>query len=125
MSWDAWLVDDRGHTDGEWNYTHNCNGMIELALGDAVEATAAPWWADLGAGGGIGRRSWWDLLDGKSGPEGAELLDHVIRSLEAEPETYVAMNPENGWGDYDGLLKVLRDMCRSVPEWPTRWKVWG
>jgi hypothetical protein len=35
MSWDISLVDDRGHIEGDWNYTHNCNGMIEDAVGDA------------------------------------------------------------------------------------------
>jgi hypothetical protein len=65
------------------------------------------------------------VVDQKSGSEGAALLDHVVRRLEADPGTYTAMNPSNGWGDYDGLLDVLRDMRRSVPEWPTLWEVWG
>lgn len=36
-----------------------------------------------------------------------------------------AMNPENGWGDYDSFRDVLVEMCRAVPEWPTTWGVWG
>jgi hypothetical protein len=32
VSWDATLIDDRGHVEGDWNYTHNCNRMIAAAL---------------------------------------------------------------------------------------------
>ena len=124
MSWDAELTDDRGHQEGWWNYTHNTNGMIEAALGDEIDDTLKPWWTVLG-NTAMGKGSWWDLLDGSSGPEGAALLDHIIRNLEAEPGRFKEMNPENGWGDYDGLLGVLREMRDRVPEWPTTWSVDG
>jgi hypothetical protein len=131
MSWNAYLTDDRGHSDGEWNYTHNCNGMIELALGEGFRAedTRVPWWSSLVANSekypGAGKGAWWDLLNGKTGPEGAEFLDHIIKGLEADPEKYRAMNPENGWGDYDSLVKVLTEMRNAVPEWPTTWRTSG
>lgn len=36
MSWDADLICTAcGHEIGSWNYTHNCNGMIEEALDPA------------------------------------------------------------------------------------------
>jgi hypothetical protein len=123
MSWDIDLYDDRGHCDGSWNYTHNCNRMIEATLGELVEDTAAPFWAK--GDGNMGRRSWWRLLDGKSGPEGAAMLDHIIRGLTADPARFRAMNPANGWGDYDQLVKVLSDMRDAVPEWPTTWTASG
>ena len=31
MSWDAFLIDDRGHVEGDWNYTHNINKMVHEA----------------------------------------------------------------------------------------------
>jgi hypothetical protein len=38
MSWDVELIDDRGHIEAEWNYTHNTNRMIAAALADLVRA---------------------------------------------------------------------------------------
>jgi hypothetical protein len=122
VSWDAYLTDDRGHTEGDWNYTHNCNRMIGDAMATAgypeVKQCAGPLGPAIGP-------AWWDRLDGLSGPEGAALLDHIIRALEAEPARFIAMNPDNGWGDYDSLVKVLCDMRDAVPEWPTTWSVSG
>lgn len=109
MSWDAELTDDRGHTEGEWNYTHNTNRMINHAFADSS-------WAGT---------SWWRCLDGMTGSDGAAFLDRIIRSMESDPETFREMNPENGWGDYDSLLVVLREMRAAVPEWPTEWRVSG
>lgn len=122
MSWDATLKDDRGHIEGDWNFTHNTNGMIAAALhiqtGEAVAMCDGPLGPVIGP-------AWWKLLDGKSGPDGAALLDRIIRGLEADPDLYRAMNPDNGWGDYDRLVKVLTDMRDAVPEWPTQWETSG
>lgn len=125
MSWNAYLTDDRGHDEGEWNYTHNCNAMIEDALGvELVGATIKPFWSNPKSGLGVG--SWWDVLNGKSGLEGGELLSHIIDALDRDPAKYRAMNPPNGWGDYDSLLKVLQEMRdASVKEWPTQWRMSG
>jgi len=84
MSWDA---DFDGRS---WNYTHNTNRMIRDIDPD-----------------------WWDSLDGLSGAEGSALLGKIITGLESDPERFRAMNPENGWGDYDSLLGVLREMKRA------------
>lgn len=110
MSWDADLIDDRGHDEGSWNYTHNCNGMANFVMadlfGDQVEA-------------------WWKKLHNMEGPAGAELLDGIVKGLEAEPGRFRAMNPENGWGDYDSFVRILKEMRDAIPEWPTKWSVNG
>lgn len=135
MSWDAHLIDDRGHTEGDWNYTHNTSRMIYAVLADAgVELPA-----DIRAcstydretetwthhPNGHGTVAWWDYLDGMTGPEGAAYLNVIIRGLEADPDRFRAMNPENGWGNYDDLVKLLTEMRNSVPEWPTTWSASG
>jgi hypothetical protein len=136
MSWNAYLVDDRGHTEGDWNYTHNCNHMAHIAAEEAgivFPADTAPCYAlPKAADGrltyypdGKGTISWWKHLDGMSGPDGAAYLDQIIRGLEADPERFRAKNPSNGWGDYDTFLKVLTEMRDAVPEWPTEWSVNG
>lgn len=133
MSWSAWLTDDRGHAEGDWNFTHNCNGMVRAVLADAgvvlpdsTHACSRPIdgeWRHFP--NGYGTISWWEHLDGMTGPKGAEFLHLIILRLEADPERFRAMNPPNNWGDYDSLVKVLTDMRDRVPEWPTTWSTHG
>lgn len=129
MSWDANLVCNAcGHTIGDWNYTHNTNRMVELALERAgkaqdLEGTVSPWWSNPNSD--LGSKSWWDLLHKAGNVESAQLLGVIVRELEATPELFRAMNPENGWGDYDGVLKSLRAMRDAIPEAPCHWEVWG
>lgn len=138
MSWDASLIDDRGHVELDVNYTHNCNGMANVA---AIEAGHRQMMRDRGlahwrAAGrdDIADRneadpdyydSWWSVLDGMTGPEGAAFLHDIISGMEADPERFVAMNPRNGWGDFDSFLDLLRRMRDAVPEWPTAWHTNG
>ena len=123
MSWNAYLVDDRGHTEGDWNYTHNCNGMANAVLDAAYEQR--PVGEEVFCVSDPEHISWWRRLNGLPGPEGAALLDRIVRGLEAQPERFRAMNPDNGWGDYDTFVKTLREMRDSVPEWPTEWSTNG
>jgi hypothetical protein len=134
VSWTAYLTDDRGHDEGQWNYTHNCNGMANAIVpADELRAGALRWWGRRGRADVVERieadpdwrGSWWDCLDEMEGPAGAAFLDRIIKGLEADPERFRAMNPENGWGDYDSFLKTLAEMRNAVPEWPTTWAVSG
>lgn len=101
MSWDA---DFDGRS---WNYTHNTNRMIAAAYEAATgEGTAN----GSGVLGPVIGPAWWDRLNGLTGREGAALLALITDALEADPERYRAMNPENGWGSYDSLLSILREM---------------
>jgi hypothetical protein len=101
VSWDA---DFDGRS---WNYTHNVNGMIaaayEAVTGQRTEQCGGPLGPVIGA-------AWWDRLDGMTGAQGAEYLGQIIKGLEADPPRFRAMNPPNGWGSYDSLLEVLREM---------------
>ena len=115
MSWDA------SFDGGWWNYTHNTAPMIYQVLKDAG--------TELDPG-----ESWWKRLDGMTGPEAAAYLGQVIDGLEAEPGRFRAMNPENGWGDYDSLLMTLRSMraasrapqcCDHECPNPQRWSASG
>lgn len=122
MSWDAALIDDRGHCEGDWNYTHNCNRMIAAALeastGDQTSQSGGPLGPAIGP-------SWWHRLKGASGADGRAYLNDIIRGLESDPQRFRAMNPPNGWGDYDSLLGVLREMRDRVPDWPCTWDASG
>lgn len=113
MSWDATLTDDRGHLEGVWDYTHNVEPMVV----DAIRRSPELFLAD--------DQYWYQRLNGATGPDGRAFLAGIVAGLEADPDRYRAMNPPNGWGDYDGLLKVLREMRDRVPTWPTAWSASG
>lgn len=42
-----------------------------------------------------------------------------LKRLRAEPETYKAFNPSNGWGSYEGLVRFVEEYleaCRCNPD---------
>lgn len=48
-----------------------------------------------------------------------EPLTEGLSRLESNPETFKAHNPPNGWGDYNGLVRFVREYlaaCREHPE---------
>lgn len=123
MSWNAYLHDDRGHLENDWNYTHNCNGMANAVLDPTYEQHSVG--EEVFNFKDRGHVSWWRQLDGMSGPEGAKFLNRIIEGLQAEPDKFRAMNPPNGWGGYDSFLETLIKMRDAVPEWPTKWSTSG
>lgn len=49
----------------------------------------------------------------------------AIERMEADPDKYKAMNPKNGWGDYDGALKLLHTLKEWAIDCPAaRFSVW-
>lgn len=87
MSWDVWLEDiETGVADEDsWNYTHNTNPMLALANGFRLSQ-----------------------LDKMSATTAMYQLEHAITYLALHREECEALNPTNGWGDYDGVLKFLQ-----------------
>jgi len=108
MSYDLWLKNPApdgpcGHCGGtgkepasedsgwsgsplDWNYTSNCARMWRKAGADLAE------------------------FDGKPAGECAMPLAAAITAMESEPDTYRALNPTNGWGDYDSLVEALKKL---------------
>lgn len=77
-----------------WNYTSNCAAM----------------WRHAGC----------DLagFDGKSATELRDSLRAAITVMEDRPAYYLAMEPSNGWGSYEGVLDALRELlihCAAHP----------
>lgn len=103
MSWDFSLEVDVGgeHPAEVWdgpNYTYNVAPMYRLALSDDN-----------------GIRS----IDGKRADGCVPILKHAICVMEASPDQFRALNPENGWGNYEGALKILKqllDACQKMPK---------
>jgi hypothetical protein len=89
MSYDVALQIDTGSGKVDlldWNYTSNC----------------APMWREAGC----------DIaaFDDRPAVEFSKALCVAITAMTADPDKYRAMNPPNGWGDYDSCLKWLADM---------------
>lgn len=42
----------------------------------------------------------------------------AIQDMEAHPEVYRAMNPPNGWGDFDSFLPLLREFAEFLETHP-------
>lgn len=111
MSWDIWLEIDAGgdkpvKVSDSHNYTHNTNNML-LEVGFLNEE-----------GGWYG----WDK---RPCSEFLSALRRAIESLEARPEL-AKLNPENGWGSYDGLIKKLKEVEDDFESAPNaRVRVWA
>jgi hypothetical protein len=78
------------------NYTANVSGMWADALGHRL--------ADL---------------KGRTAGDCIDTLRRAVADMENRPEHYQAMNPPNGWGNYDGALAYLRqlhDACCAHPK---------
>ena len=129
MSWNVYLQSRPCPTChdvcyfGEWNYTHNTNRMAHDVLGINNDGSGAVVLGLDRNDDGSRKRLWVEVLDGMDGPEGAEFLDRIITGLRADPDRYRAMNPDNGWGDYDSFVAVLESMRDAVPERPCVWSV--
>lgn len=101
MSWDFGMEIDAGglephslHYDA--NYTYNVAPMFLEAMG----------------GDGIRQ------LDGLIGEECLPLLGKAIADMVENPGKYKAMNPSNGWGDFDGALELLQTLVKWCNEAP-------
>ena len=107
MGWDAEFVAGCGHRSAAFSYTHNTNRMIDATFAAADEE----------------HRPWWTAIDGYNG---RDVLARTVAELERAPNLYRKMNPTNGWGDYDTLLGVLREMLAvALSDGDGYWKVWG
>lgn len=100
MSWDLTIIVDDNHecrhVEHDWNYTHNTNPMIRAAGLDA----------------------WASGVDGMACFELERRLRRVLFEFDRAPSRFRAMNPPNGWGDFDRLRDVLReiaDVCQEHP----------
>ncbi|MFJ9387728.1 hypothetical protein ACIRON_02835 [Nocardioides sp. NPDC101246] len=55
-------------------------------------------------------------LNGKPATECVEPIASAAAVMAANPATYIAMNPENRWGDYWGALRFLEEAAAACRE---------
>lgn len=98
MSYDVWIACKccESELEPSTNYTYNVSGML----------------SDVGI-------DWYRQMNRMPVTDALPILEAAIAKLEADPEKYRAMNPENGWGSYDGLLRwlgVIKDQMHAHPD---------
>ena len=84
-----------------WNYTYNVTHMTCVAAERA----------------GFKHTRMLDGIEGRASNYTATLRA-IVEQLRADPETFRAMNPSNGWGDYDSYtrqLEVLLEQLEANP----------
>jgi microcompartment protein CcmK/EutM len=116
VSWDACLyIDVAGEKllVGEWNYTHNCNQMMASALEDVGAELEDHWLI-----GHMGK-SWFKALNGRSGAVGAEVLKIIRDAFAKEPDRFRAMDPPNGWGNFNSVRWIIADMLAASRRFPS------
>ncbi len=84
----------------EANYTHNCNTMASAA--------------------GLYQYVWRpeECEDVKCAGDLVEPLRRGIKYMEDNPEKFQALNPSNGWGNYDTFLPCLRKYLEACVKYP-------
>ena len=59
-------------------------------------------------------------LDGMTALEAIPTLEKGVENMAYNPDKYKAMNPDNGWGDYEGALEYITKLlneCRKHPNY--------
>ena len=101
MSWDVHLEADLGAGepvrvgDLDANYTYNVSPMFSAVIGTGL-----------------------DDLDGIRASEMADKCTAILDAFNREPAKFKAMNPTNGWGDFEGarnFIQTILDACRAAP----------
>jgi hypothetical protein len=101
MSWNVYLMVDTGGPEPAvvadvGNHTTNTAGMWDHAW----RVSGDPFWGDW--------TSFGDYLATK--PEGwlaGDITANILKEMLKNPDTYRALNPDNGWGSYESALKFL------------------
>lgn len=81
------------------NITHNLNNMAEAA--GVYEALWRPEEIPVNRAG--------DLV---------HILETGLQRLLSDPKHFEQYNPDNGWGDYDGLVSFVRSYLNACKEYP-------
>lgn len=64
------------------------------------------------------------VLNGKTGKESAEMLSDALRRMRGEAlhAKFIELEPDNGWGDLPGSIRVIERMLGYAMDYPNN--VW-
>lgn len=113
MSYDGYLQVDTG-------FEHP---VTVIELGNMTSNVAPMWGHALEMAGEDIRLS---DTEGRRAADVLPLLRAAVQHMEDNPDTYRAMNPASGWGDYESALAYLRNVaeqCAAHPKTTLHWWV--
>lgn len=61
----------------------------------------------------------WQMLDGLSADVVGLLMGRAVIELGKDPQRYRALQPDNGWGTYEGLIEWMREVLAVLDRHPT------
>lgn len=108
MGWDIYIhCNGIKFDEASWSYTHNTNAMMSRAGYD-----------------------WVYSLDQANVLETLPHFRAMLKNLKSEPEIYRAINPPNGWGNYDELVEMIEALIARATEIAERvpnaqWREWS
>lgn len=90
---------------------------VDTGAGHTVDAA---WWNMTSNVAPMWRAAGLDLaeFDGKPATELVKPLRNALVELIRNPDPYRAMNPENGWGSYEGCVAFLQKILAGCDEHP-------
>ena len=66
----------------------------------------------------FGVNDWKDVVDGRRAGSVVQEIFLAYDEMKSNPKEYKKLNPENGWGDYEGALEYLYKLLRESCQWP-------
>lgn len=57
-------------------------------------------------------------IDGMLGSDALPGLREGLANMQDNPQKYMDMNPDNGWGDYEGACRVLQRLIGMAVDYP-------
>jgi hypothetical protein len=102
MSLDVYLIDPNDPEGEElyWrNITHNLGKMAAAA--DVYKALWRP-----------------EEIKAKQAKDIIQPLTDGLQRLQEDPERYRQLNPDNGWGTYEGLVSFVQEYLKACTESP-------
>ena len=102
---EPWYTMEVIYVERSINYTYNCGPMFRLALGD----------------GGIPQLNY--MLGSTAYPILLAGWMHMI--ADENQDAYIALNPPNKWGDFNGARRIVATLLAWAHEHPTAvFEVW-
>lgn len=100
MSYDVAIMKE---VDGEMMTCQDCGNM--------TANVGKMYYTCLREMGYEGRLSAWD---GKPAYEFLPYAEGIIQRMKDDPKRFEAMNPDNGWGSYEGALKWMQEIRKAI-----------
>lgn len=85
---------------------------VDVWSSDNVTHNLTPMWREAGCYEALYRS------DGATAESVVDCLDRALADMTARPAVFRSLNPENGWGSYEGAIRFLRSTIVGFNRYP-------